>query len=335
MDNDLLQNGLDEHMSYLGSFMSAVYVRTAPAARWNLPAEVDKITDEIVDRATKYKVTGIRGEWFWNSIVQSATAKSSGWHHAHKQGNDRFLHHHWDRVLLRIISFTKACTIHPGTLESICDKKAYDNIYKEIKREEDLDRPPQPSSSSASGLIIDTKVEDVAPDILPASASYSESHGASHGTEGVKRAVKRRWADAPSEQAEQEDQAVDDPLYEEESLDPDAKAVQDEENIQCCLDNLNEVAKAIMSNLGHAAREHGLKCKEDFQFRNEDPNTVVPKGTSAKVPHMSETFGLDRKAPEGFADYEDSLKKAALIEGMTSLKKKTDLVEDAPVPSIL
>ena len=149
MDNDLQHNELDELMSYLGKFKSAVYVRTAPAARWNLPAEVDKITDEIVDRATKYKVTGIRGEWFWNSIVQSATAKSSGWHHAHKQGNDRFLHHHWDRVLLRIISFTKACTIHPGTLESICDKKAYDNIYKEIKREEDLDRPPQPSSSSA------------------------------------------------------------------------------------------------------------------------------------------------------------------------------------------
>ena len=277
MDNDLLQNGLDEHMSYLGSFMSAVYVRTAPAARWNLPAEVDKITDEIVDRATKYKVTGIRGEWFWNSIVQSATAKSSGWHHAHKQGNDRFLHHHWDRVLLRIISFTKACTIHPGTLESICDKKAYDNIYKEIKREEDLDRPPQPSSSSASGLTIDTKVEDVASDILPASASFSESHGASHGTEGVKRVVKRRWADAPSEQTEQEGQTVDGPLYKEKPIDPDAKAVQDEENIQRCLDNLNEFAKTIMSNLGKTAREHTLKCTDDFQFRNANPNPLFRK----------------------------------------------------------
>ena len=49
---------------------------------------------------------------------------------------------------------------------------------------------------------------------------------------------------------------------------------------------------------------------------------------------MNETSGLDHKAPEGFVDYEDSL-KAALTEEMTSLKKKTDLVEDAPVPSIL
>ena len=45
---------------------------------------------------------------------------------------------------------------------------------------------------------------------------------------------------------------------------------------------------------------------------------------------MNETFGLDHKALEGFVGYEDSL-KAALIEEMTSLKKKTDLVEDAPV----
>ena len=64
MDNHLLQRKLDELMSYLGKFRSAVsvYVRTAPAARWNLPAEVDTITDEIVDRATKYKVISIRGE---------------------------------------------------------------------------------------------------------------------------------------------------------------------------------------------------------------------------------------------------------------------------------
>ena len=334
MANGLLQAELNELMSYLGKFTSAVYVRAAPAARWNLPAEVDKITDEIVNRAAKYKVPSIRGEWLWNSIVQFATAKSSNWHHAHKLGNDRFLHHHWDRILFRTISFSKACTIHPGTLESICDKKAYDNICKEIKREEDLDRPPRPSDSSSSGLAIDAKVEDVAPDILPASASYSEFHGVSHGTEGAKRVVKRRWAGAPSEQTEQEDQTLDDPLYEEEPLDPDAEAMENEEDIQRRLDDLSEVAKTIVSNLERTAREHILLCRNDFQSRNAVPNPHAPRGTSANVPRMNETFGPDHKALEGFADYEDSL-KAALVEEMTSLKKESDLVKDAPVPSIL
>ena len=91
MDNGLPQNELNELMSYLGMLKSAVYVRTAPAARWNLLAEVDKITDEIVERATKYKVTCIRGEWFWD-IVQFATSDTAGWHHQHKEGNHRFLH---------------------------------------------------------------------------------------------------------------------------------------------------------------------------------------------------------------------------------------------------
>ena len=187
MANGLLQNELSELMSYLGKFKSAVYVRTAQASRWSLPTEVDDITDEIVNRATDYKVTSIRGEWFWNSIVQFATPESSKWHHAHNKGNDRFLHYHWDRMLFRIISFSKACTIHLGTLESICDTKAYESIYEETKREEGLDRPPQPGDSSSSGFPIDTKVEDVAPDILPASPSYSESHGASHGTESIRK----------------------------------------------------------------------------------------------------------------------------------------------------
>ena len=186
---------------HVWEFKSAVYVRTAPASRWDLPAEVDKISEEIVKRATKYKVTSIRGEWFWNSIVRFATPKSSKWHHAHDKGNDRFLHYHWGRMLFRVISFSKACTIHPGTLGSICDIKAYERIFEEIKREENLDIPPQPGDSSSSGLHIDTKVEDVAPDIVPASPSYSESLGASHGTESTRIIIERRWADAPSEQA--------------------------------------------------------------------------------------------------------------------------------------
>ena len=124
----------------------------------------------------------------------------------------------------------------------------------------------------------------------------SESHGASHGTEGAKRVVKRRWADAPSEQAEQEDQTLDDPLYGEEPLDPDAEARKDEENIQRRLGELTEVAKTIMSNLERIAREHIILCRNGVQYRNAIPNPHVPRGTSANVPRMNETFGPDHKA---------------------------------------
>ena len=199
MANSLLQSELDELMKCLWKFKSAVYVRTAPASRWNLPREVDRISDEIVKRATENKVTCIRGEWFWNSFVKFATPKSAQWHHAHAKGNDRFLHYRWDRMLFRVVSFPKACTIHPGTLGSICDHRAYERIYEEIKREEDLDNLPQHGGSSSSGIHVDTKVEDVAPDIVPASPSYSESLGVSHGTEGTRKVVKRRWTDYASE----------------------------------------------------------------------------------------------------------------------------------------
>ena len=173
MENGLLQNELEQLMSYFGLFKPAIYVRTAPASRWNMPQEVDKIADEIVKRATKHKVISIKGEWFWNSIVHFATAKTNRWHHQHAGAyNGRFLHYHWDRFIFRIISSTKACIVHPATLDSICDKEAYENIYKDIKRDEALDGLPQ--SSGGTGGTIDPKVdEDIAPDVLAASASYS------------------------------------------------------------------------------------------------------------------------------------------------------------------
>ena len=133
MADSLLQSELDELMECLGKFKFAVYVRTAPASRWNLPLEVDRISDEIVKCAAENKVTCIRGEWFWNSVVKFATPKSAQWHHAHAKGKGRSLHHHWDRVLFRVISFSKACTFHPGTLGSIWDHKAYERVYEEIK----------------------------------------------------------------------------------------------------------------------------------------------------------------------------------------------------------
>ena len=89
-----------------------------------------------------------------------------------------------------------------------------------------------------------------------------------------------------------------------------------------------------MSNLQKTARDHILLCRNGFQFRSANPDPNVPKGTSANVPHMNETFGPDHKALEGLDEYEDSL-KAALIDEMTSLKKKADLAKDTPVPSIL
>ena len=181
---------------------------------------------------------------------------------------------------------------------------------------------------------IDTKVEDVAPDIVPASPSYSESLGASHGKEGTRKVVTRRWVDYASEKEEAEDQPQDDLPDEEEPLDSDEEARKNEEVIQSILDKLNEVTGTIMSNLHKTARDHLQMCRSDVQFRCANPNPNAPKGTGPIVPHMSETFGPDHKALEGFDEYEESL-KAALVDEMTSLLKKADLAKDTPMPSIL
>ena len=63
---------LDELMSYLGLFKSTVYVRSAPAERWNMPEEFDLITDEIVRRATTHKVISIKGESWALHITKSS-----------------------------------------------------------------------------------------------------------------------------------------------------------------------------------------------------------------------------------------------------------------------
>ena len=71
-------------MSYLGLLKSAIYVRAAPAKRWNMPAEVDKIADAIVERATEHKVMSINGGWFWdycpirNPEIQSVAPPTAG-----------------------------------------------------------------------------------------------------------------------------------------------------------------------------------------------------------------------------------------------------------------
>ena len=201
--NAWLQQEINDLMELLGRFKSCVYVRTAPASRWNMPEEVDLITNDSWQRATRNKVTCIRAEWLWNSINKFSTPRSNQWHHAHEEPYHRFLHYHWDRKVFRVISFSKACTIHPGTLESICDIKAYDQLYEEIKREEILRNPPQQGGSSSSGINrdgnapADAKVEAVVPDILPTSPTYSGSLKASPGAEGTQ---KKRWVDIASEQ---------------------------------------------------------------------------------------------------------------------------------------
>ena len=96
-----------------------MYVRTAPASRWDMPEEANKITEDIWQRAKINNVTCNRWEWFWNSIVQFGTEKTNRWHHAHEDPKYRCLHYRWDRMLFRVASFSKACIIHPGTLGSI------------------------------------------------------------------------------------------------------------------------------------------------------------------------------------------------------------------------
>ena len=50
---------------------TAIYVRTAPAERWTLPDEVDRISEYIAARATEHKVITIPGEPFGKIFVIS------------------------------------------------------------------------------------------------------------------------------------------------------------------------------------------------------------------------------------------------------------------------
>ena len=134
-ENGVLVNELETLMTYLSLFKSSIYVRTAPAERWMLTAEVDKIYEYIAERATQHKVITIPGEPFWQDIRPFAAAKSNNWHHC-QEGNSRFLHYHWDRFLFRIMCFSKTATLHPRILEAICDKHQYDEAYREIKSNE-------------------------------------------------------------------------------------------------------------------------------------------------------------------------------------------------------
>ena len=163
-------------------------------------------------------------------------------------------------MLFRVISFSTACIIHPGILGSICDIKAYDRLYEEIKREEILDNPPQQGGSSASGLNrdgnapIDAKVEEVVPDILPTSPTYSGSLGASHGAEGTQ---KQRWGDIASGEEEAEEGRNYDELPDYiDSPDADDEALQDVVDTQESLNKLDSVMETIMSNLQKIAKDH-------------------------------------------------------------------------------
>ena len=204
-------------------------------------------------------------------------------------------------AFFRVISFSKACTIHPGTLEPICDLKAYEKLYKETKREEILDNPSQQGGISSSGLIrggkapIDTKVEDVASDIIPTSPTYSESLGASHGTEDTK---KRRWTDLASEKEEAEEEPNFDDLPDfEESLNSEDEALKNEEAMQERLERLDKVVETLMSNLQKTARGHLQACKNDFQS-GAKAQILMPRRmrVGSFTIRMNETFGPDHKA---------------------------------------
>ena len=189
------------------------------------------------------------------SLIEEGIARPASRDRTAPEANPehRFLHYHWGRLVFRVISFSKACTIHPGTLESICDFKAYDQLYKEIKREEIQDNPPQQGGSSASGINrdgnapIDAKVEDVVSDIIPTSPTYSESLGASHDAEGTQ---KKRWVGIASGKEEAEEDHNYDELPDfEDSLDTEDEALKDVVDTQESLDKLDNEMETIMSNL--------------------------------------------------------------------------------------
>ena len=81
-----------------------------------------------------------------------------------------------------------------------------------------------------------------------------------------------------------------------------------------------------------AAQEHIRACRRDFELRISMPGTEV--ASSPTESRVDETFGYDHEAPEVFGSYDESLRKV-LIEEMSSLKKKTALIGEVPVPPTL
>ena len=75
------------------------------------------------------------------------------------------------------------------------------------------------------------------------------------------------------------------------------------------LDKLDGVMETLMSNLQKCAKDHIQACKTDFGFRSKNPGTST--GSVGRVVlQMTETFGPDLKALEGFEQYDESLHAA-------------------------
>ena len=212
--NERLVLELEHLLTYLSLFKSAVYVRTAPAKRWQMPEEVDRISIEINSRATLKQVVTIKGESFWDSVVHFAHPKSNYWHHG-QQGNDGALHYHWDRFIFRVVCFCRVGIIHPATLGSICDFVEYDKIYQEIRRNEASDgflaTAGAPLSATAEAL-----------DLIPASDEYDATNGRSSAT------GKPLWSeDAPDEDPQVKSELPD--WEEEEGNEANPQFSQEEE----------------------------------------------------------------------------------------------------------
>ena len=176
-NDEFMPHLLDRLMDLLSQFKSAVYVRTARHDRWNLPSEVDRITDLIIESANAHKVIHVDGAWFWDSIKPFAMKKPNDWHHG-QEPDYSSLHYHWDRFLFRLVCFSKACTLHPSILENLYDESKFDKLGKDIERNARLDG----SASSGNPLswehgsadIPGSKAENIAGDIVPVSAGYAE-----------------------------------------------------------------------------------------------------------------------------------------------------------------
>ena len=67
-NNVQAQAAIDELVELIDCFKSAVYCQTAPAKHWGMPAEVDKIADDVRRRARENNIAMLDATQFWRSI---------------------------------------------------------------------------------------------------------------------------------------------------------------------------------------------------------------------------------------------------------------------------
>ena len=101
---------------------------------------------------------------------------------------------------------------------------------------------------------------------------------------------------------------------------------------------LTEAASSIEAEVEtlEAARKHINECRLDFEMRRNVATGLTPSQSRGSRDPISanDVFGYDHYALEGYASYEASLRKV-LTDEIISLKRKSSLVKDAPLPPSL